>query len=162
MSGKITNNNFSRASGRVREDDPVVGVPANVIAHRASGESTPSGWSEYETARGRMIIGLPSGGTDGGTVGTAFTNSQNKSKSIAHTHKMGFGISDGSNNKFSWQGGGTYGTSGTFTANRRDTTASETCSASCDNYITDAMSANDTFNTGDVCAYIQLMTIKKD
>jgi len=31
----------------------------------------PAGWSPYEPARGRYVVGLPSGGTAEGTVGTA-------------------------------------------------------------------------------------------
>jgi hypothetical protein len=36
----------------------------------------PAGWAEYTAARGRPIIGLPSGGTLEGAVGTPFTNVQ--------------------------------------------------------------------------------------
>lgn len=36
--------------------------------------SCPSGWTELTGARGRVIVGLPSGGTLAGTQGTALTN----------------------------------------------------------------------------------------
>ena len=61
---------------------------ANMVGYRASGTSTLTGWSEYTSVRGRMIVGLQSGGADAGTVGTAYTTAQDKSKSIAHTHDM--------------------------------------------------------------------------
>jgi len=35
-----------------------------------------------------MVVGLVSGGTDGGTVGTAFTDAQDMSEELAHTHTM--------------------------------------------------------------------------
>lgn len=56
----------------------------DMVGYRASGTSTLTGWSEYTSIRGRMIVGLPSGGADAGTVGTAFTTAQDKSKSAAH------------------------------------------------------------------------------
>lgn len=60
--------------------DSPAGVPSGMIAFSAS--TCPTGWSEYTSARGRVIVGLPSGGTSEGTVGTALTNLQNKT----HTH----------------------------------------------------------------------------
>jgi hypothetical protein len=56
-------------------------IPSNLVAY-VTGASAPSGWSEYTSARGRMIVGLVSGGTDEGTVGTALTDEQDKT----HTH----------------------------------------------------------------------------
>lgn len=53
--------------------------------------SCPSGWSEYAAARGRVIVGNPSGGTVTTTQGTAFT-SDNETRTItsvpAHTHSV--------------------------------------------------------------------------
>ena len=101
------------------ELDAIASVPSNLVAYRASGESTRSGWSEYTSVRGRMIVGLPSGGADAGTVGTAYTTAQDKSKSIAHVHA---GPSHAHLLKMNGVGewayihsGGAYGTSGTFT-----------------------------------------------
>lgn len=150
-------------------------VPSNLVAYRASSQTTPSGWSEYTTARGRMIVGLPSGGTDGGTVGTAFTNAQDKSKSIAHTHtgpshahqihKANL-VNEGN---FQFSSSPYYSTSGTFTSNSYMNYSGSTSSS---NPIpvtntdgtgnTGAMSANSSIVTSDFLAYIQLMTIKKD
>ena len=49
--------------------------------------SCPTGWSEYTAARGRYIVGLPSGGTLAGTVGTALSNLQNRAVG-QHTHTV--------------------------------------------------------------------------
>lgn len=56
------------------------GVAANVVAYTSAG-SAPTGWAELTAGRGRMIVGLPSGGTNAGTVGTALTNLQDKTHS---------------------------------------------------------------------------------
>lgn len=56
---------------------PGGGVPAGLIGFFAG--ACPSGWTEYTASRGRMVVGLPSGGTAEGTVGTALTNLQDKS-----------------------------------------------------------------------------------
>tara|TARA_R100001244_G_scaffold106261_1_gene78839 strand:- start:1104 stop:1583 length:480 start_codon:yes stop_codon:yes gene_type:complete len=134
------------------------GVPSDVVAYRGNGVSTPSGWTEFTTARGRMIVGMPSGGTDGGTVGTALTDAQDKSKSIAHSHKMGVGFRGDS---LDYTDGGTYGESGTFTRNYFFYNGYSS-TGTVDNAITDGMSANTTVVTSDILAYIQLVTIKKD
>lgn len=57
------------------------GVAANVIAFFPSA-SAPSGWAEYTAARGRYIVGVPSGGTVAGTIGSAMTDLQD----LVHTH----------------------------------------------------------------------------
>lgn len=64
--------------------DTPTGVPSGMVMFSTSG-SCPSGWTEYTSARGRVIVGLPSGGTNGGTVGTAYTNVENRT----HTHTVG-------------------------------------------------------------------------
>jgi hypothetical protein len=38
----------------------------------------PSGWTELVAARGRYVVGVPSGGTLAGTVGTALSNQENR------------------------------------------------------------------------------------
>ena len=59
------------------------GVPSGVIAFMAG--ACPSGWTEYTAARGRYVVGVPSGGTVSGTVGTALTNQENRAVG-QHTH----------------------------------------------------------------------------
>jgi hypothetical protein len=147
-------------------------APSNLIAH-FTGASAPFGWSEYTSARGRMIVGLPSGGTSAGTVGTALTNAQNKSKSIDHTHTgpshshqiQKFNV--GGNIQL--QKSSHYGTSGTYTADAYMGVTSTTSAGTAIPLTntsgtgnTDAMSANAAVVTADLLAYIQLMTIKKD
>lgn len=59
------------------------GVPAGLITFTAG--ACPTGWSEYTAARGFAVVGLPSGGAAAGTVGTAFTDQQDKSASLTHS-----------------------------------------------------------------------------
>ena len=44
----------------------------------------PAGWSELTSARGRALVGLPAGGTLGGTVGAALGDVENR----AHAHSF--------------------------------------------------------------------------
>ena len=66
--------------------------------------SCPTGWSELTSARGRYIVGLPSGGTLAGTAGTAFTtNAENRTvgphshtntiNNSSHTHTISYPLS---------------------------------------------------------------------
>lgn len=47
----------------------------------------PTGWSELTAARGRYLVGLPSGGTLAGTAGTALGDLENRPTG-AHTHTI--------------------------------------------------------------------------
>jgi len=58
-------------------------VPSGIIVFVAG--SCPTGWSEYTAARGRYVVGLPSGGTQEGTAGTALSNQENRTVG-QHTH----------------------------------------------------------------------------
>lgn len=49
------------------------GVPPGMIAY-FPGPACPVGWSEDAAARGRVLVGLPSGGTAGLTVGAALSD----------------------------------------------------------------------------------------
>jgi len=68
-------------------------IPAGVIVFTAG--ACPTGFTEYTAAQGFAIVGLPSGGTAEGTVGTAWTNLQDKGVAPAfagaalgaHTHQ---------------------------------------------------------------------------
>ncbi|XOB41868.1 MAG: MopE-related protein [Candidatus Nealsonbacteria bacterium] len=57
-------------TGALREDG--VEILSGMIS--AFTGACPTGWTEYTAARGRTIVGTPSGGTNEGTVGTALTN----------------------------------------------------------------------------------------
>ena len=154
------------------ELDATAAVPSNLVAYRASGESTPTGWSEYTSCRGRMIVGLPSGGADAGTVGTAYTTAQDKSKSIAHTHtgpshyhEMGFRTVD----EFTYSSPLYFGTGGSINTSRHAGGTAYTSGAGGGGITavegignTSAMSTGGTVDTSDLCAYIQLMSIEKD
>lgn len=56
-----------------------------------NGSSCPDGWTEVTALRGRAILGLPSGGTNAGTSGTALTDLANRTitATVAHTHGVG-------------------------------------------------------------------------
>ena len=61
-------------------------IPAGaVISFNLS--SCPAGWSELTSARGRYIVGLPSGGTLAGTAGTALSNQENRATG-QHSHTV--------------------------------------------------------------------------
>ena len=151
-------------------------VPSQLVAHRAASTYTPTSWSEVTTAQGRCIVGVPSGGTDGATQGTALTDQQNKSKSIAHTHT-------GPSHKHKTTGlgqhtttwyyntGGAFGTSGTGGTDRKvggsmnlpgPVSGPQQISGAAGTGTSSAMSANATVETADVMAYIQMVTIKKN
>jgi hypothetical protein len=52
-------------------------IPAGMVAP-FNLSSCPPGWGELVGARGRVVVGLPSGGTLAGTVGTALSNLENR------------------------------------------------------------------------------------
>lgn len=95
----------------------IVGVPQNIMAFfNGAVASIPSGWAEYTSARGRIIVGVPSGGTVAGTVGSALTNLQN----VTHTHTISqtgwTGMEDGANHVATAALGGAAATPGTGSA----------------------------------------------
>lgn len=57
------------------------GVPKNGIILMTDA-TCPAGFAEYTAARGYYLVGVPSGGTNAGTVGSAMTDLQN----LTHTH----------------------------------------------------------------------------
>jgi len=62
-------NNFQELGG--------AGVPAGFVGF-FNLSSCPAGWSELTAARGRYLVGLPSGGTLAGTKGTALSNLEDR------------------------------------------------------------------------------------
>ena len=60
-------------------------LPPGAIAFFAG--ACPTGWTEYTSARGRYIVGTPSGGTNGATVGTALSNSEDRAVG-QHNHAI--------------------------------------------------------------------------
>lgn len=69
-------------------------IPAGTLVF-FNGSVCPSGYTEETTARGRLIMGLPSGGTVAGTVGTALGDLAVRTLTtvIAHTHSASGGTS---------------------------------------------------------------------
>ncbi len=74
-------------------------VPPAAVAFFSS-TTCPSGWTEVTDARGRYLVGLPSGGNLASTTGTALTNLENRDVGqahgangslAAHTHSTGGG-----------------------------------------------------------------------
>ena len=58
--------------------DYIESIPAGLIGIFET--SCPSGWTDLSgTYGGRMLVFTPSGGTNGGSVGTALTNTQDRS-----------------------------------------------------------------------------------
>jgi hypothetical protein len=49
--------------------------------------SCPDGWSAYNAVRGRYVVGVPSGGTMGASVGTALADQENRPTG-QHTHTV--------------------------------------------------------------------------
>ena len=52
-------------------------IPTSMVAFFVGG-ACPTGWTEYTALRGKMAVGLVSGGTDEGGAGTALTNQENR------------------------------------------------------------------------------------
>jgi hypothetical protein len=65
---------------------PRFSVPKGAVMFFNRG-SCPSGWREVTSARGRYLVGLPSGGTLAGTAGTALTNLENRATG-RHSHGL--------------------------------------------------------------------------
>ena len=115
-----------------------------------------AGFTELAAVQGRAIVGTPSGGTDGGTVGTALTNQQDKTHShtytdvVNHAHVL---------NSFPTATGGSTG----FT---RDTSMSGTVADTSlsTNNPTGGVATGTTATkaTSDVISYIQLRACSKD
>jgi len=73
-------------TGRWRMTKLEPSVSAGLTLYSTTG-TCPAGWTEYTTARGRYVVGLPSGGTSAGTDGTALTNLEDRPVG-QHTHSL--------------------------------------------------------------------------
>ena len=65
-------------------------LPSGLIMMKSSA-NCPSGWTEYTSTRGRALVGVPSGGSVEGTVGSALTDLQDKTHSHtgpSHSHTI--------------------------------------------------------------------------
>ncbi|TRZ64715.1 MAG: hypothetical protein D4Q79_00995 [Spirochaetia bacterium] len=78
-------------------NQPPAGSPTSSLGGVPSGAvmffnlaNCPSGWTEYTAARGRTVVGTPSGGTNTGTTGTALTDLANRTITDvpAHSHSV--------------------------------------------------------------------------
>ena len=152
--------------------DTLKGGLGNKVAY-ASGGSSPSQWSEYTSARGRCVCGLPSGGSNEGTVGTAFTDDQDKSLTIdthsvtesemhPHAHALGFfgyvsQTNYGPQYDFRQIPVRTCGSNGGVSTTTGDNT---NWGSGADTGSGDAH-GHGTVATSDFLAYVQLMSIKK-
>jgi hypothetical protein len=120
-------------------------IPSNAV-HYTSAGAAPAGYTEYAAARGRVIVGLPSAGTNTGTVGSALTDQQNPTHT--HTYTM-----PSHSHTFAY-GGGSPGSGGI--AINSSSVLTNTPSTS----TTGGTATTDTANT--VMPYIQLMGVQKD
>ncbi len=144
----LANGSTASATDVIAADAAIAAVPANLIAHTTDA-GAPTGWAEYTAGRGFLICGLQSGGTAAGTVGTAFTNQQNKAR-IAHTHT-------GPSHAHANGGTGVAGSGGgNFNAWNADLNSGNSGAGG-----TGATGSDGAVNTSDVLAYIQLLGIKK-
>jgi len=141
-------------------------VPAGAVMF-FDDTSCPTGWSELTAARGRAVVGLPSGGTLAGTIGTALTNVENR----AHSHSVNPSAvntsSDGSHSHTTGeptQKGAVALTAGSIFIDYGEANHLHSVStASNHNHSVNIPLTNSTnAQTGDVIPYIQLLTCKKD
>ena len=95
-------------------------IPAGMVAFFAA--ACPSGWTAYASAEGRLLVGVPSGGTLEGTVGSplgdladrtitevpshAHTGAEHTHSGAVHTH--GFSATTNTTGAHSHSNGGSY------------------------------------------------------
>lgn len=85
ISASEMNANFTHIQNGVTANENQ--VPSGAIIY-FNGATCPTGWSEVTAARGRAVVGMPgSAGTLAGTVGTAFTDLEDRT----HTHSVDIG-----------------------------------------------------------------------
>jgi hypothetical protein len=151
-------------------------IPSGLIA--AFNAACPSGWTEFTAARGRVVVGVPSGGTLAGTVGTALTDLQDKTHAhtytevVNHTHTVT--VTDPGHTHLQRSQTATTGSVSSWEHGAIDTssTAAETLATDSATTGITASTANpaggvatgttSTKATSDVIAYIQLRLCSKD
>jgi hypothetical protein len=69
----------------------VSSFPTDLLVWSTSG-ACPAGWAEYIPARGRYVVGLVAGGTNGAQVGVALSPQENRAAPL-HNHSASIGIS---------------------------------------------------------------------
>jgi len=114
----------------------------------------PSGYTEVTAARGRSLVGTPSGGTTGGTVGTALTDQQNKA-APTHSHSVPIGTS--APTVPAYQSTPPFGTASGNTRNYIVPGAASDNAA----VTYDLTSATSGVSTGDIIPYLQVKLCKK-
>lgn len=133
-------------------------IPSGLIA--LFNAACPTGWTELAAAQGRVVVGVPSGGTLAGTVGTAFTDLENRT----HTHT--YTQVPNHVHTLQVQGSTTASTSGTHVMTSTATGGSSRTTASPDatNNPTGgvATATTNTSSTSNVIPYVQLRYCSKD
>jgi hypothetical protein len=141
-------------------------VPAGAVMFFDAG-SCPAGWSELTQARGRAVVGLPSGGALLGTQGSALTNLENRT----HTHSVNPPSANTSTNGSHTHDtgeptrkGGVGLTTGGFiiTYGEDDHLHNVTSGGSHNHSVNLPGTESTTAATGDVMPYIQLLACRKD
>ena len=154
--------------------DSIKNANQNIIFFTDEG-SAVGDFVEYTAARGRMVVGLPSSGTNEGTVGTALTNAQDKQKTLTTTALAEATIPNHQHAHAYWGYASqtNYGSQLSFTKRPNRSCGSDgwvSSTGSPGPYgATNSVGPNvgsgnahghGTVDTSDCCAYIQLMAVK--
>lgn len=118
--------------------------------------SCPTGWSEFTSARGRYIVGLPSGGTLNGTAGTALSDQENRPVG-QHTHTV-----NSSQHRHTVYAVNSIGLAGTDYGQGASSTQAVHYNETAGNAYTGITLANSGTVAGTNAPYIQLLVCQKD
>ena len=154
--------------------DSIKNSTQNIVFFTDEG-SAVGDFAEYTAARGRMIIGLPSGGSNEGTIGTAFTNAQDKQKTVTTTAMDEASMPNHQHNHSYWgyTSQTNYGPQLSYTARPNRSCGSDgwvnstgspgpygATNSTGPNIGSGSSHGHGTVDTSDCCAYIQLMAVK--